>query len=100
MTSTGTLISSVDGERRFFTLVTAAIAIVVLIGFARTFFFRTLFSEAQSYAAPEPIFYVHGFIFTAWMGLLVIQAILIRAQRVVIHRLFGWIGVGIAEVVE
>ena len=56
MTSTGTLISSVDGERRFFTLVTAAIAIVVLIGFARTFFLRAMFPEAQSFAAPERIF--------------------------------------------
>lgn len=30
---------------------TMAIAVVVLIGFARTFFLRTLFPEAQSFAA-------------------------------------------------
>ena len=99
MTSTGALVSSVDGERRFFTLVTAAIAIVVLIGFARTFFLRAMFPEAQSFAAPETIFSVHGLFFSAWIGLLVLQALLIRFRRVDLHRSFGWTGVGLASLV-
>lgn len=99
MIGTGTLASTVDGERRFFTLITAAIAIVVLIGFARTFFFRTWFPEAQSLAAPEPIFYVHGLFFAAWIGLLVLQALLIRVRRVDLHRSIGWVGIGIAVLV-
>lgn len=96
MTGTGTLVSAVNGERRFFTLIAIAIATVVLIGFTRTFFFRTLFPEAQSFAAPEPIFLIHGFFFAAWIGLLVLQTILIRVRCVDLHRTFGWIGVGLA----
>lgn len=96
MTRTGTLVSSFDRERRFFTLITAAIAIVVLIGFARTFFLRAIFPEAQSFAAPESIFTLHGLFFASWIGLLVLQALLIRARRVDLHRPFGWVGVGLA----
>lgn len=96
MTSKNASVSTVDGERRFFTLITSAIAIVVLIGFARTFFLRALFPEAQSFAAPEPIFSIHGLFFTAWIGLLVLQALLIRVRRVDLHRSFGWIGVALA----
>lgn len=96
MTSTGRLVSTVDGERRFFTLVTSAIAIVVLIGFARTFYLSALFPEAQSFAAPEPIFSIHGAFFTAWIGLLVLQALLIRVRRVDLHRSVGWVGVALA----
>lgn len=96
MSGTVNLASTVDGERWFFTLVTFAIAVTVLVGFARTFFLRALFPEAQSFAAPEPIFSIHGLFFTAWIGLLVLQAILIRIRRVDLHRSFGWIGVGLA----
>lgn len=96
MSETDTLAATVEGERRFFTLVTSAIAIVVLIGFARTFFLRALFPEAQSFAAPEPVFFIHGLFFVAWIGLLVLQALLIRVRRVDLHRIFGWVGVGLA----
>ncbi len=99
MSETVSSASKVDTERRFFTLLTSAIALVVLIGFARTFFLRGLFPEAQTYAAPEPIFSIHGIFFTAWIGLLVLQALLIRWRRVDLHRAFGWAGVGIAGVV-
>lgn len=93
------LASEGKGERRFFTLFTLAIALVVLIGFARTFFFRGLFPGAQGYAAPEPIFSIHGIFFTAWIGLLVLQALLIRWRRVDLHRAVGWAGLVLACVV-
>lgn len=96
MTGAVTLASTVDRERRFFTLITSAIAIVVLIGFSRTFFLRALFPDAQSFAAPESIFSIHGIFFAAWIGLLVLQAVLIRARRADLHRSFGWVGVGLA----
>lgn len=85
-----------DAERRFFTGITVAIAIVVLVGFARTFFARSLFPEAQSLAAPETIFLFHGAIFAAWIGFLVSQALLIRGRRVSLHRSFGWFGAVLA----
>jgi hypothetical protein len=96
MTGKVTLVPNGDRERRFFTLITTTIAVVVLFGFARTFFLRSLFPEAQSFAAPEPIFFIHGLFFTAWIGFLVLQAFLIRVRRADLHRSLGWIGVGLA----
>jgi uncharacterized membrane protein YozB (DUF420 family) len=89
--------SSVDSaERNFFTAITAVLAIVVLGGFARTFFLKAFFPEAQSFAAPERIFSIHGVVFAAWTGLLVLQALLIRAQSKDMHRYLGWVGASLA----
>ncbi|MGI9237971.1 MAG: hypothetical protein ACR2QZ_11275 [Woeseiaceae bacterium] len=85
-----------SNERTFFTGMAVAIAVIVLIGFARTFFLRALFPDAQSFAAPEPIFLFHGVVFAAWTGFLVLQALLIRRHRVSLHRSVGWLGVALA----
>ena len=69
---------------------TIAMAVVVFAGFARTFYLKPLFPEAQEFAAPESVFYVHGAVFTAWMLLLVLQALLISTRRVAMHRSLGW----------
>ena len=88
-----------DSERNFYSLMTATMAVVVLIGFARTFYLRFLFPELQSMAAPEMIFYVHGVVFSAWIGFLVSQALLIRNRNIQLHRSAGWFGVAIAAAV-
>ena len=85
-----------SNERTFYTGMTVAIAAIVLIGFSRTFFLRTLFPDAQSFAAPEPVFIFHGVVFAAWTGFLIVQALLIRSGRLNLHRSAGWIGVGLA----
>ena len=78
---------------------TLAAIIVVFVGFARTFFLRFWFPEAESFAASERIFYVHGVFFTAWIVFLVMQAMLVRAGRVQLHRTLGWLGAAIAACV-
>lgn len=85
-----------SAERNFFTAITVVLAIVVLIGFARTFFLKVFFPEAQSFAAPERIFSIHGVVFAAWTGLLVLQALLIRVRKKNMHRCLGWVGVSLA----
>ena len=81
-------------ERRFFTVMTLAMLVAVYVGFARSFFLRPLFPEWP--APAEPVFYVHGAFFTAWMVLLVTQALLVATRRVDIHRKLGLAGVAIA----
>lgn len=71
-------------------------AVVVFVGFARTFYLRFLFPDAQELAAPEPVFLVHGAVLTAWMVLLVSQALLITRRRVLLHRSLGWLGAALA----
>ena len=87
-----------NSERNFYTGITLAIALGVFIGFARTFYLQPLFPEAQTFAAPEPFFYYHGAVFTAWIVLLVAQAWLIRSRKFAIHKTLGAAGMGLATI--
>lgn len=88
--------SPTTGKRGFFLYTAIAMAVVVLVGFARTFYLRALFPEAQDLGAKEPIFLIHGAVFTAWMIWLIGQAAMIRKRRIALHRNMGWAGVAIA----
>jgi hypothetical protein len=83
-------------EHTFYLAMAVSMAVVVFIGFSRTFFFRFWFPEVQSLAAPEVIFLVHGVFFTSWIAFLVLQSSLIKTGRVQQHRKLGWLGVALA----
>ena len=74
-------------ERRFFTGIALAMMATVFVGFSRSFFLRPLFPDWPS--PSEPIFYVHGVLFTAWIVLLVVQASLVARGRTALHRTIG-----------
>jgi hypothetical protein len=76
-----------SGEHRLYTGMMLAILATVLVGFARSFFLRPLFPAWPS--PPEAIFYVHGAFFTAWVVLLVAQALLVAEGRTRLHRRIG-----------
>lgn len=76
-----------SGEHRFYTGIMVAILATVFVGFARSFFLRPLFPTWPS--PPETIFYVHGALFTAWVVLLVAQALLVATGRTNVHRRIG-----------
>ena len=86
-----------SAERRFFAVMTVAILATVFVGFARTFYLRPLFPETP--APPEPIFFVHGIVFTLWVLLLLVQTRFIAAARVDLHRKSGTFGVALAVAV-
>jgi hypothetical protein len=87
-------------ERRFYLGMALALLAALIIGFARTFFFKAWFPEwAAAHGAREGIFYVHGTVFTAWYVLLVAQASLIGVRRVAVHRRVGFAGVAVAVLV-
>jgi len=81
-------------ERLFYTGVAGAMFVAVFLGFARSFFLRPWFPDVP--AAPEPVFFVHGLLFTAWLVLLVAQPALVAARRTDLHRKLGWVGAGLA----
>ncbi len=82
-------------EGLFFIAMAVAMALVVFVGFAQSFFLF-FWLEPDSHASLHPIYYVHGVVFTAWMALLIVQPTLIRLGRVTQHRKLGWLGVGLA----
>lgn len=74
--------------RLFFAGFAIAIAITVLIGFSRTYYFKEF-----STAPPLPVlFHVHGALFTSWVLLLISQAFLIAGSRTAVHRRLGILG--------
>jgi hypothetical protein len=74
-------------ERRFYMAMVIAVIASVVLGFARSFFLRPLFPGVH--APHEVWFYIHGAIFTAWLLLLFVQASLVTANNVALHRRLG-----------
>jgi hypothetical protein len=85
-----------SAERRFYTFMTLAIFAAVYVGFARTFFLRPWFPEAAAASPPEPFFYFHGVVFTAWFVMLVLQPALVGLGRRDLHAAWGRVGAAVA----
>lgn len=83
-----------SAERLFYTGIAISMFAAVFLGFARSFFLRPWFPEVP--APTEPVFFVHGLAFTAWLVLLVAQPALVAAHRTDLHRKLGWTGAGLA----
>jgi len=81
-------------ERLFYTGVAIAMFATVFLGFARSFFLRPWFPDLP--APSEPVFFVHGVLFTSWLVLLVVQPALVAVRRTDLHRKLGWLGAGLA----
>jgi hypothetical protein len=80
---------------RFYPIFALALALVVLVGFARTFYLRYWFDVPPI----TLLLIVHGVLFSAWMALYVIQARLIAANNVAAHMRLGIAGVALAALV-
>lgn len=77
---------------RFFWLMGLILALVVFIGFAPTYYLRSL-------PAREPLsltVHRHGLVFTLWIGLFLGQSWLVRIRPIKIHRVLGVIGAMLA----
>jgi hypothetical protein len=76
-------------DRRFYMAMAVAFVATVLIGFGPTYFFRPVFKPA---APLTPLMQVHGFLFSAWVLLLIVQTTLVAARRTDVHRRLGVAG--------
>jgi FtsH-binding integral membrane protein len=77
----------------FFPGIAFAMAALVFVGFAPSWFLRAYFPQS---AALSPLIVIHGAVFTLWVLLFIVQTSLIAANRRDIHRKLGWWGVGLA----
>jgi hypothetical protein len=82
-------------NHRFYGVISLGLALVVFVGFARTYYLKGLFG-----APPLPLLlHVHGAVMTLWYVLFIVQVRLVAAQRVSLHRKLGFAGVILAGVV-
>lgn len=80
-------------DRVFYSSIAVCMALMAIVGFAPTFYLR-LFSDGPmatfSVGHPfTPLIYIHAALFTAWVGLFIVQTALISARRVDVHRRIG-----------
>jgi hypothetical protein len=74
-------------DRLFFGGMAISLALIVLVGFAPTYYLRPVFESPN---VLTPALRLHGIVFTAWFLLLVAQTSLIAARLIDAHR---WLGV-------
>lgn len=83
------------GERPLYTSAAIVAALVVLAGFAPSYYLKSVFG------APDlnTLKHVHGVVMTAWFVLFFVQARLVATGRTAMHRQVGLIGVFVAMIV-
>jgi hypothetical protein len=75
-------------DRAFFTGLSLLMLLAVFVGFSRSYYLKGLYGTP----ALPTLFHVHGFLFTLWMLLLVVQTGLIASRRTDVHRRLGVAG--------
>jgi hypothetical protein len=83
-------------DRRLFRIVAILFPLIVLAGFARTYYLRALFDVPP---LPSVVVHVHGVVMTAWVALFMTQVWLISSKRVRIHQRLGYAGVGLGALI-
>jgi hypothetical protein len=82
----------------FYSGMSGALLLIVLMGFGRSLYLRSYFNNAPL----PPSVWAHGMVLTGWYALSFVQAMLVASRRVDIHRRLGWavagIGVGVLVV--
>ncbi len=80
--------------RFFYFLIAILAALLVFLGFARTFFLNSLFAKRDLSA----LYMAHGLVFTSWILLFITQTWLVASDRIAIHRRLGLAGTVLAVV--
>jgi hypothetical protein len=76
----------------FYFFMSLLVAAIVIYGFSHTVDQNLLHATP-----PRPwLLWVHGTLFSAWVGFFILQSALVRTRNVRVHRTTGWFGVGLA----
>ena len=82
-----------SSERRFYGGMILSLAAVVFIGFAPSFYLRSMLGSGRPLA---PLLIAHGVVFSTWLLLLAAQSALITSHRQDLHRKLGGLGIAVA----
>lgn len=82
-------------DRAFYSSISVAMALTVLAGFGRTYFFRAFVDAPVTVSGGTsltPLAHLHGAVFSAWVLLFIVQTALVASRRVAVHRRLGVAG--------
>jgi len=83
-------------DRRLYVVAAILIPIIVLIGFARTYYLKGFFTTPP---IPTRLVHLHGLVMTAWVLLFVTQVSLVATRRTKTHQRLGVLGSLLAALV-
>ena len=83
-------------DRRLFAAVALLFPIIVVIGFARTYYLKFAFDAPP---LPSLLVHLHGLVMTLWVGFFIAQVWLIRSKRARVHMNLGLLGIALAILV-
>jgi hypothetical protein len=86
----------IESERRCFSWMAVAMIVLVLVGFAPSFYLHNLFSYPRPNPTLTPLVVLHGAAFTLWMLVFWSQTALVAAGRRDLHMKLGQLGMGLA----
>ena len=75
-------------QRVFYTVMPIAMAVMVFVGFAPTYYLKTAYGTP----ALTSLYHLHGFLFSMWMLFIIVQPALVAVRRVDVHRKLGTVG--------
>lgn len=84
-----------DADRNLFTAASVVAIVVVLAGFARTYYVKAAFGTPQL----STMQHLHGLVMTMWFVMFAVQVRLVETRRVAQHRKLGVYGAIIAALV-
>lgn len=78
-----------DRDHRLYTWFAIFMPLIVLLGFARTYYLKGVFSGP---ALPSLLVHLHGAVMTSWVILFITQVWLVASRRTKVHQRLGIIG--------
>jgi hypothetical protein len=91
--------TSPSSDRRFYSGMAIAMAVVVFVGFGPTFYLRPFVPDRPTVSGAtdlSALAMLHGLLFSAWVVLFIVQTALVAGHRVSLHRRLGVAGAGLA----
>ena len=85
-------LSTSKSDHRYFIIVAASVAVIVLAGFVPIYTLRLLHHDPNL----TLLVHVHGFVMSAWIALFLFQSLLVAKRRIQLHKRLGVFGVGLA----
>ena len=83
-------------DRRLFLASAILFPLIILAGFARTYYLKGLFGTPP---LASMVVHAHGLLMTAWVALFVAQVWFISARRVRVHQRMGYGGIALAVLI-
>lgn len=80
---------------RLYTAAAWMVAAIVVLGFAKTYYFKAVFGTPTL----SPLLHLHGLVMSLWFGLFVVQTRLVAVRRLDLHKQLGLLGAFLAVAV-